>query len=130
MNYIHIEVPALKVSELTEEKILGESSKTIRERVIKTRDIQLDRFKDITLHRMKIYTNSQMNSRMTKKYCQLDSDGRQLLRNAIERFGLSARAYDRVLKVARTIADLNGKNDIEPQHLAEALQCRSMDRML
>jgi magnesium chelatase family protein len=122
---IHIEVPALKISELTDENTPGESSKTIRERIIKARDIQLERFKDV-----KIYTNSQMNSRMIKKYCQLEPNGKQLLKNAIERFGLSARAYDRILKVARTIADLDGKNDIESQHIAEAVQYRSMDRIL
>ncbi|MCX5782350.1 MAG: YifB family Mg chelatase-like AAA ATPase [Elusimicrobia bacterium] len=121
---IHLEVPALKISELTDEPLKSaESSKTIRERVLKARNVQSGRFEGT-----KIHYNSQMNSRQIKKYCQIDSESKDLLRAAIERLGLSARAYDRILKVSRTIADLAEKENIGPAEIAEAIQFRSMDK--
>jgi magnesium chelatase family protein len=79
---------------------------------------------------MKIYSNAQMTNRHIKKYCQIDDASQKLLELAIDRFGLSARAYTRILKVARTIADLEGRENIQPAHLSEAIQYRSLDRNL
>ena len=100
-----------------------ESSKTIRERVILARDIQLERFKDHP-----IFSNAMMSSNLVKKVCQIQPAGISLLKNAMEKLGLSARAYDRILKVSRTIADLAGSENIKVEHLAEAIQYRSLDR--
>ncbi len=127
---IHIEVPALKVQEIivsSEDpatKRESEPSEKIRERVIKAREIQQCRYN----RERNIYANAHLTPKLIKKYCPIDREGENLLKNAIERLGLSARAYDRILKVARTIADLEGKNDIQPEHLAEAIQYRSLDR--
>jgi magnesium chelatase family protein len=120
---IHIEVPALKVSELTETTIAAESSVKIKERVCKARKIQFERFQNT-----KIHSNSQMGVKEIKKYCVLDAQAKNILKNAIEKLGLSARAYDRILKVARTIADLEGIENIKTAHIAEAVQYRSFDR--
>jgi len=121
---IHIEVPAVKYRDLAS-RDPGEPSREIKRRVDQARKFQLERFKG-----MKIYCNAQMTNRHIKKYCQIDEASQKLLEIAIDRFGLSARAYTRILKVARTIADLEGQDDIRPSHLSEAIQYRSLDRNL
>ncbi len=119
---IHLEVVPVPFNKLAEMKP-GETSSAIRERVIKARDIQRERFADSG-----IYANAQMSSRMLRKYCNPDEAGHAILKNAMEKLGLSARAYDRILKVARTIADLEGAESILASHLGEAIQYRSLDR--
>ncbi|MFA6653770.1 MAG: YifB family Mg chelatase-like AAA ATPase [Candidatus Delongbacteria bacterium] len=119
---IHIEVPALKYDELAQKKD-AEKSVTIRERVVKARNVQNERFKG-----RNIYCNSGMNQKDLKKYCALDAASESILKRAIETLSLSARAYNRILKVSRTIADLNGKENICAEHIAEAVQYRSLDR--
>lgn len=104
----------------------GESSSTIRTRVQKARNIQKERFKKYK----SIYCNSHMETKHIRKYCILEKEAQKLLKDAIERLGLSARAYDRVLKVSRTIADLETKENIASHHIAEAIQYRSLDRNL
>jgi magnesium chelatase family protein len=91
--------------------------------VIHAREIQQERFQDT-----EIYCNAQMSSKLLHKYCVPDQAGHQLLKNAMEKLGLSARAYDRILKVSRTIADLEGVESIHANHLGEAIQYRSLDR--
>ena len=105
-------------------KANGESSATIRERVIKAREMQAERYKN----NPGIYCNAQISSKMLKEICVIDNVGQNLLKAAMEKLNLSARAYDRILKVSRTIADLNGSEKIKPEHLAEAIQYRSLDR--
>jgi magnesium chelatase family protein len=122
---IHIEVPAVKYKELSAET-RSEKSISIRERVIKARKIQLDRFKGVK----HIYNNGDMGSKEVRQYCKLDSSGSELLKMAMTKLGLSARAYDRILKVGRTIADLEGSEGILSQHISEAIQYRSLDREL
>jgi magnesium chelatase family protein len=119
---IHVDVPAVKFKELASDAP-GESSEAIRERVDRARRIQLERF-----HSEKIFCNAQMSSRLIRKYCLIDSASKGLLENAITRLGLSARAYDRILKVSRTLADLEEKPNIEAQHVSEAIQYRTLDR--
>ena len=102
----------------------SENSATIRERVIKARDIQEARYKD----HPGIYCNAQMTSKMLKEICVVNAVGTNLIKAAMEKLNLSARAYDRILKVSRTIADLDSSNEIKPEHLAEAIQYRSLDR--
>ncbi|MDR5708269.1 MAG: YifB family Mg chelatase-like AAA ATPase [Armatimonadota bacterium] len=119
---LHVEVPRLPPHVLLEEQP-GESSVVIRERVLRARRIQGERFKG-TPYR----TNAQMPSRVVRRVCGLDEAGKALLRTAIERLGLTARAYDRILRVARTIADLEASERITPVHLAEAIQYRVLDR--
>ena len=96
----------------------------VRERVVKTREVQAERFKGAK----GVYCNAQMSSKMLKSVCKISAEGQQLLKTAMERLGLSARAYDRILKVSRTIADLAGSESIRTEHLAEAIQYRSLDR--
>lgn len=130
---IHLEVPALKIDEMTSDGEMQERSEQIRERVIHAREIQKERFNGstpLTTRGTKIYANAQMSAKQTKKFCELDSEGKTLLRSAIERLSLSARAYDRILKVARTVADLASSSQIQVPHLAEAIQYRSLDRMM
>ena len=103
---------------------MPESSADIRQRVIRARDIQLDRFGT----EGKIYANAQMGSREIRKYCDLGTDSEHLLERAMVKQGLTARAHDRILKVARTIADLTGAEMIESGHIAEAIQYRTLDR--
>ena len=121
---IHIEVPAVKYRDLAN-RHAGESSRDIKKRVDAARKIQLNRFKG-----MKIYSNAQMTNRHIKKFCQIDEASQKLLEMAIDKFGLSARAYTRILKVARTIADIEGKENIETAHLSESIQYRTLDRNL
>lgn len=120
----HIEVPAVPYKDLYSPQ-MGESSEVIRERVLRARKKQLERFS-----REAIYSNALMKPRHIKKYCQLDDAGQKMLVEAIQRLGLSARAYHRILKVARTIADIEGTEQIAHAHLLEAIQYRSLDRRL
>ena len=120
---IHLEVPALKIDELTQDGGVAESSEEIRKRVLRTQEIQKKRFGGL-----KVYANTRMNSKQVKKFCRLDPESKSLLSAAIEKLSLSARAYDRILKVARTIADLAGAEDIRSSHVAEAIQYRSLDK--
>jgi magnesium chelatase family protein len=120
---IHIEVTPVSYNELSSGSP-GEASKPIRDRVIKAREIQDQRFRD----HIDVHCNAQMGSRMLRQVCRPDATGEQLMRNAMDRLGLSARAYDRILKVARTIADLEFAEHIQPNHIAEAIQYRSLDR--
>ncbi|MBW1650596.1 MAG: YifB family Mg chelatase-like AAA ATPase [Deltaproteobacteria bacterium] len=119
---IHIEVPAVPYNDLLK-RTAAESSAQIMQRVIKARNIQSKRFS-----RAKIYNNAQMQSRHIKKYCELDHNSRSLLEAAIDKLGFSARAYNRILKVARTIADLEEAENILANHIAEAIQYRNLDR--
>lgn len=120
---IHIEVVPVSYDELSEIKP-AESSNDIRDRVIAAREKQSERFKD----KEQIYSNAQMSSKLIREHCEIDTAGKTLLKKAMEKLGLSARAYDRILKVSRTIADLEGKENIQSYHLAEAIQYRSLDR--
>jgi magnesium chelatase family protein len=122
---IHIEVPAVKFKELSGQPT-GEHSSVIRERVNVARKVQLERFKG----EKHIFCNAHMESKEIRKYCPIDEDSKELLRQAITRLGLSARAYDRILKVSRTIADLEDVPNILPHHISEAIQYRSLDRSL
>jgi len=119
---IHIDMPAVRFQELRQEAG-GESSDVIRARVIKTRERQLERFQG-----EKIYCNAQMSSRQIRKYCDIAPESERMLESAMNRLGLSARAHDRILKVARTIADLEAAENISTTHLSEAIQYRSLDR--
>ncbi len=120
---IHIEVPAVKYKELRA-PASSEDSAAVRQRVIAARQRQLDRFQG----ERKIYANAQMMPKMIRKHCVISAEGEKLLENAITRLALSARAHDRILKVARTIADLDCAESIEPRHLSEAIQYRTLDR--
>jgi len=120
---LHVEVVPVGFDEMTARR-KAESSEDIRERVMKARDIQSKRFEKQT----EIYSNAMMPSNMVKEVCEINEAGRTLLKTAMERLGLSARAYDRILKVSRTIADLAGSENIRTEHLAEAIQYRSLDR--
>jgi len=122
---LHIEVPPVKFREMSGDKV-GESSTQIRERVIAARKIQHARFAD----KSKITCNARMGSRELKQFCELDEPTKELLKMAMTEYNLSARAYDRILKVARTIADLSGAEKISSDHICEAIQLRSLDRQL
>jgi magnesium chelatase family protein len=122
---IHVEVPALSYEELAQKKP-GEDSASMRENVAAARSVQRARFAG----EKKIFCNAHMESRHIRNYCELDEASQGLLKNAIDRLGLSARAYDRILKVARTVADLDGREAIGLPHIAEAIQYRSLDRKL
>ena len=119
---IHIEVVPVSISEMTSEE-RGETSAQIRERVIRAREVQRRRFEGLDIH-----CNAMMNSAMLRRFAPLDKSSAQLLEMAMTRLNLSARAYDRIIKVARTIADLEGKEAIESSHIAEAIGYRSLDR--
>lgn len=119
---IQIEVTPVKYKKLDSTGNI-ETSKDIKERVNKARKIQRDRYKE-----EKIYSNSQLTPKLIEKYCKLDEGGRKILQAAFEKLGLSARAYGRILKVARTIADLEESEKIEQRHIAEAIQYRSLDK--
>ncbi|MGE5943306.1 MAG: YifB family Mg chelatase-like AAA ATPase [Flavobacteriales bacterium] len=120
---IHIEVTPVPFEKLSEDR-KGETSVEIRKRVTKAREIQTARFKDSDA----VHYNAQMNTKQIRKYCILDEPSKQLLKTAMERLNLSARAYDRILKVSRTIADLEGVDDVNGSHISEAIQYRSLDR--
>jgi magnesium chelatase family protein len=122
---IHIEIPAVNFKELSSDTC-GEKSEPIRKRVNTARRKQLERFKDMK----SVYCNAHMESKMIREICKIDEKAKSLLRMAITRQGLSARAYDRILKVARTIADLEGSDNIDTPHIAEAIGYRSLDRNL
>ena len=119
---IQVEVPAVKYAELANETT-GEPSAHVRDRVEKARRVQQQRFADTVIH-----ANANMESKQIREYCKIDSQAQELLRVAINQLGLSARAYDRILKVGRTIADLDGNPHIEAVHVSEAIQYRSLDR--
>ncbi len=120
---LHVEVVPVSYKDLSS-RSRGESSATVRERVIKARKIQEQRY----ANHPDIHTNAMMTTALIQKYCELNETCRNLLKNAMSRLGLSARAYDRILKVSRTIADLDGSENIQPGHLAEAINYRSLDR--
>lgn len=120
---LHVEVTPVPFSKLSEAQ-LSEKSHEIRQRVIKAREIQNERYAE----NESIYCNAQMGSKQLREICRIEKAGQDLLKTAMDRLGLSARAYDRILKVSRTIADLDGSLNIETNHLAEAIQYRSLDR--
>ena len=119
---IHVEVPSVSYSDLASDSA-EESSEQIKKRVEKARLVQHERYKEEG-----IYTNSQLSSSMIRKYCRISPEIKEVLRGAFDNLGLSARAHDRILKVARTIADLEGAEEITVNHIAEAIQYRSLDR--
>ncbi len=121
---LHVEVTPVPFAELSNTLHQSESSANIRERVIKARAIQTERYKAYP----GVYANAQMSSKQLREICVISSIGETLLKRAMERLNLSARAYDRILKVSRTIADLAGSDDIKPEYLAEAIQYRNLDR--
>ncbi len=120
---IHIEVPSVKYKELRGEAVI-EDSAAVRERVMQARERQVQRFTG----EKHLYANAQMPPRLIRKHCAITADGEKLLESAVARLGLSARAHDRILKVARTIADLDASAGIESRHLGEAIQYRALDR--
>ena len=120
---LHVEVVPVSFDEMIANR-RAESSAEIRARVVSAREIQAERFRK----EESIYCNAMMPANVVKEICYVDDAGRSLLKAAMERIGLSARAYDRILKVSRTVADLSGSNEIKPEHLAEAIQYRSLDR--
>ena len=119
---IHIEVPAIKYEDLADSR-KGEASSDIRHRVDNARKIQLERYREAN-----IFCNAQLSAAMTEQYCTLTEDGKALMKAAFENLGLSARAHNRILKVARTIADLDASENIQASHVAEAIQYRSLDK--
>ncbi|MRX64850.1 YifB family Mg chelatase-like AAA ATPase [Maribacter luteus] len=120
---IHIEVTPVPFEKLSEDR-KGEGSVDIRKRVTAAREIQTERFKELE----NVHYNAQMNTKQIREYCKLDEASKSLLKNAMERLNLSARAYDRILKVARTIADLEKSGQVTGNHISEAIQYRSLDR--
>ena len=122
---MHIEVPAVKFREMSSTQA-GETSAIIRERVIAARKLQTTRF----VAKPKVTCNARMGARELKQFCEMDEATRDLLKHAMTEYNLSARAYDRILKVARTIADLAGAEKISGDHISEAIQFRSLDRQL
>jgi magnesium chelatase family protein len=123
---IHIEVPRLQHEELLG-RPQGEPSTVIRARVVQARQIQQERF---AKERGKLYANGAMQAGQIRRFCVVNGEVKELLRSAIQQLGLSARAYDRILKLSRTIADLAGSAEIQVAHVAEAIQYRTLDRRL
>lgn len=121
---IHIDVPGVNYKELRG-SASPEGSEQIRDRVMRARETQLNRF---AAAGERIYSNAQMGTRQIRAYCELSTDCERLLERAMQQQGLSARAHDRILKVARTIADLDNVPQIEAKHIAEAIQYRTLDR--
>jgi magnesium chelatase family protein len=122
---VHIEVPSVPYDQLSS-LTKGEASSIIRARIIAARKTQHERFKG----RKKLHTNADMGAKELQKYCALKPDAQEMLKVAISELHFSARAYDRILKVSRTIADLEGSEDIQPQYIHEAIQYRTLDRQL
>jgi magnesium chelatase family protein len=120
---IHVEVQSVKYTDLASKRS-GEKSSVIRGRVVAARKRQEARFGGMK----GLFSNADMDSKEIKDFCQIDAQGAELLKMAMNQLGLSARAYDRILKVSRTIADLAGGDEIKPEHLGEAIQYRSLDR--
>ena len=120
---LHVEVTPLPINDLSVEE-QSEKSEAVRERVVQARQVQENRYAALE----GVHCNAQIGSKSIREFCQIDEAGKTLLNKAMERLGLSARAYDRILKVSRTIADLAGSEDIKIEHLAEAIQFRSLDR--
>jgi magnesium chelatase family protein len=121
---LHLEVPAVSYAELSEGPA-GEPSAAIRARVLQARGIQAERFRNSTIR-----CHARMSTSQVRRFCPVPADGQKLLALAVERLGLSARGHDRILKVARTIADLEGRETIAREHLSEAIQYRGLDRWL
>ena len=121
---LHVEVTPVSIDELSKYEIESENSATIRERVICARKVQEKRFENMP----GIHSNNMMPANLVREICQIDSSGAILLKTAMKKLQLSARAYDRILKVSRTIADLAGSKEIDIPHLAEAINFRSLDR--
>ena len=122
---LHIEVPAVDYRDVASERA-EETSAAIRERIVRARKLQQERFRDDG----KVNCNARMATRQLKQHCKLSQDSQELIRVAMSELNLSARAYDRILKVSRTIADLDGKAEIAPEHVSEAIQYRTFDRTL
>ena len=120
---LHLEVPALHSTEMLSNTSHGETSSHIRERTVRARKVQQERFRDTNIH-----ANAHMNHRQIKQYCALDEECKKLLKMAIDELGLSARGYDKILKISRTVADLAGEEALRSEHIAEAIQYRSLDR--
>ena len=121
---MHIEVKPVKYKKL-EENVKAETSERIKKRVNLARKIQEKRYE-----KLDIFSNSELDSSLIEKYCYLNNECKQIIEKAFNKLGLTARAYTRIVKVSRTIADLDGKENIEPKHLLEAIQYRSLDRKL
>ncbi len=121
---LHIEVNPVPFEKLSDKSLQAESSDVIRKRVIEARNIQLNRFKE----KENMFYNAQMTSSLLREHCVLNDESLELLKKAMDKLNLSARAYDRILKVARTIADLESSQNIKANHIAEAIQYRSLDR--
>ena len=119
---IQVEVTPVKYEKLQNDEVV-ETSEQIKKRVNEARKIQLERYKNVD-----IYSNSQLTPKLMEKYCKLDEMSKKILQKAFENLGLSARAHGRILKVARTIADLDGKENIEVAHISEAIQYRNLDK--
>ena len=119
---LHVEVTPVSFNELSGER-RTDNSEAIRERVLKARDVQAKRFEG-----KQLYYNAQMEAQMVQEICKITDAGKNLLSRAMQKLNLSARAYDRIIKVSRTIADLAGSEEIKTEHLAEAIQFRSLDR--
>ena len=120
---IHIEVTPVPFDKLSDDR-KGENSVAIRKRVTAAREVQTKRFSELE----NVHYNAQMNTKQIREYCKLDDRSKELLKNAMERLNLSARAYDRILKVSRTICDLEGTDQVNGNHISEAIQYRSLDR--
>jgi len=121
---IQIEVPPVEIEEITSD-IPAESSEEIRKRVEKVRMLQYERYKG-----KKIYTNAQLSSKLIKEFCPMTDEAKRLLKISVEKMSFSARAYDRIIKVARTIADMDNKEIIDSVHISEAVQYRSIDKLM
>ena len=122
---LHVEVPLVDFRELSSNTTSGDKSETIRERVVAARNIQLGRFR-----KSSVPSNASMTSRLVREHCQLDAESNGFLEHAMEEMNFSARAHDRILKVARTLADLGGSPSIRTNDVLEAIQYRSLDRKL
>jgi len=122
---LHVEVPIVDFRELSSDTNTGEKSSSVRDRVAAARHIQRERFKKVSTS-----TNSTMGSRLVRQHCKLDKESSGYLEHAMEQMNFSARAHDRILKVARTLADLGGAPDIRPNDILEAIQYRALDRKL